>query len=359
MNTSLHDLGFNSFFESELLKLEANTHLPARVIAEHKGLYKIQNQNGEFLGEISGKLRYTANSRENFPAVGDWVLIQEIQGESKCIIHSILPRKTKLSRKAPGKNTEEQILCSNLDIIFIVQPMDATFNVNRIERYLALGWESGALPIVILSKKDLCESPDLLLLEAESASIGTKVHMISSTKEEGFDAINSYLKPGITIAFIGQSGGGKSTLINKLIGKELQKTSEVREMDSKGTHTTTHRELFVLENGLLIDTPGLKEIQLWGNESMIEETFSDIEDYAKQCKFIDCNHETEPGCSVLAAIERGEISEDRFANYLKMKREVEFLESKMDESIKIQRKQKERKLQKMIGDIVKQKYGKR
>ncbi len=359
MTASLSDLGYNSYFKNEFLKIGDTPFLPARVISEHKGMYRVQNEKGEFLGEISGKLRYTASSRENFPAVGDWVYIQELEGEAKCIVHGILPRKTKLSRKSPSKHMEEQILCSNLDTIFIVQPMDSTFNVNRIERYLAIGWESGAIPIVILSKKDLCETPDSILIEAESVALGTKVHAISSLRDDGLEIINAYLKPGHTIAFIGQSGAGKSTLINKLSGEDLQKTKEIREADSKGRHATTHRELFVLDNGLLIDTPGLREIQLWGNDSMLEETFSDIEEFSSKCRFIDCSHESEPGCAVLAAIEKGEISKERFTNYLKMKRELEYLESKMDESAKIQRKQKERQLNKTIREVLKQKYGKR
>jgi ribosome biogenesis GTPase len=359
MTISLSDLGYNSYFQNEFLKLGDTSFLPARVISEHKGMYRVQNERGEFLGEISGKLRYTASSRENFPTVGDWVCIQEFDGEAKCIIHGILPRKTKLSRKSPSKNIEEQILCANLDTIFIVQPMDSTFNVNRIERYLAIGWESGAIPIVILSKKDLCETPDSILLEAEAVAIGTKVHAISSLQDDGLEIIKAYLKPGNTIAFIGQSGAGKSTLINKLSGKDLQKTKDIREADSKGRHATTHRELFVLDNGLLIDTPGLREIQLWGNDSMLEETFSDIEEISSKCRFLDCSHESEPGCAVLAAIEKGEIPEERFANYLKMKRELEYLKSKINESAKIQRKQKERQLHKTIREVLKKKYGNR
>lgn len=360
MPISLQDLGFNSFFENEFSKSEDNPFLPARVISEHKEMYRLQNEKGEFLGEVSGKLRYTAVNRDDFPVVGDWVYIQELEGENKAIIHSIFPRKTKLSRKAPGKNIEEQILCANMDIIFIVQPMDSTFNPNRIERYLTIGWESGAIPIVILTKKDLCDSPDSIQLEAESAAIGTKVHSVNSITGDGYEQVKTYLSPGKTIVFIGQSGAGKSTLINKLSEQDLQKTQEIRDKDARGKHTTTHRELFVLATGgLLIDTPGLREIQLWGDESMLEETFSDIRELAASCKFPDCRHESEPGCSVLAALAKEEISLERLENYLKMKRELLFLESKMNESAKIVRKQKERQLQKMIGERLKQKYGKR
>lgn len=360
MFTSLHDLGFNSFFENEFSKSEEKSFVPARIISEHKSMYRIQNEKGEFLAEISGKLRFTAVNRDDFPTVGDWVYIQELEGENKAIIHSIFPRKTKLSRKAPSKNIEEQILCANIDTIFIVQPMDSTFNSNRIERYLTIGWESGAIPIVILTKKDLCDSPESILLEAESVAIGTKVYAVSSLQDDGIEPIKTYLSPGKTIVFVGQSGAGKSTLINKLSGKNLQKTNEIRDIDSRGKHTTTHRELFVLDDGgLLIDTPGLREIQLWGEESILEETFSDIEELASQCKFPDCSHESEPGCAVLAALAKEEISAKRFENYSKMKRELAYLESKMDESAKMQRKQKERQLQKLIGEKLKQKYGKR
>ena len=359
MMISLPALGYNEFFRNEFSKIENTSYLPARIISEHKGIYRVQDDQGEYLGEISGKLRYTAINRQDFPVVGDWVAIQRLEGEGKCIIHVILPRKTKLSRKSPGKTIEEQILCSNIDYIFIVQSMDATFNVNRIERYLSISWESGAIPVVILSKKDLCESPESILLEAESAAIGAKVHAISSLEEDSLGIIKTYLTSGNTIAFIGHSGAGKSTLINKLSRRELQKTNEIREADSRGKHTTTHRELFVLDNELLIDTPGLREIQLWGDESMLQETFADIDSLSALCKFVDCKHESEPGCKIKEAIANGEISEERFANYEKMKRELEYLESRVDESAMLQRKQKERKFHKTFREVLKQKYDSR
>ncbi|MBK8398612.1 MAG: ribosome small subunit-dependent GTPase A [Leptospiraceae bacterium] len=360
MSISLQQLGFESFFENQFSISKGNPFVPARVISEHKEMYRLQSEKGEFLGEVSGKLLYTAVNREDFPVVGDWVYIQELEGENKAIIHSIFDRKTKLSRKAPGKNIEEQVLCANMDIIFIVQPMDFTFNPNRIERYLTIVWESGAIPVVVLTKKDLSDSPESIFLEAKSVALGVKVHSVNSLLGDGLEEIEPYLQFGKTIVFIGQSGAGKSTLINKLSKQDLQKTQDTRKGDARGKHTTTHRELFVLDGGaLLIDTPGLREIQLWGNDSMLEETYYDIKELASRCKFSDCNHESESGCAVLAAIENGYLSEERFANYSKMKRELLFLESKMDETAKLQRKQKDRQLHKNIRERLKQKYGNR
>ncbi|MBN1301939.1 MAG: ribosome small subunit-dependent GTPase A [Melioribacteraceae bacterium] len=332
--------GWNSFHEN-FYKNNNSDLLPSRVIVENKNNFLLAFSHGEIIGELSGKLMFSAENQSDLPKVGDWVLINYFDEYSHAIIQEVLPRKTKLSRKIAGSKTEEQIIAANIDTIFIVQSLDATFKINRVERYLVAARESKARPVIILSKSDLCSNTADIVETVKLSTKGTEIIAICSFDDASIQIVNDYIKPGETIAMIGPSGVGKSTLINKLIGKELQNTNDVRFADSKGRHTTTRRELFQLPNGgLIIDTPGMRELQLWSNKEVIGSVFSEFEDLAVNCRYDNCMHLHETGCAVIKALEEGIISEQRYNNYLKMLKEVKYLETKMDEGKKLNSKKK-------------------
>lgn len=288
------------------------------------------------LGEISGKLRHEAIDQEEFPSVGDWVFVSLRIEEKRATIHKVLPRKSKFSRKVAGVNTREQIVASNIDTIFLVNALNNDFNARRIERYLILAWESGATPVILLSKADLCMDLEEKLRETEKAAMGVPIHVISSVDERGLDELNQYLQPGRTVALLGSSGVGKSTLLNYLAGEEIQETKEVRAYDDRGRHTSTSREMFILDSGaIMIDTPGMRELQLWGGTDGISEAFEDIEELALQCKFSDCKHKKEPGCAIKQAIEDGIIDEKRFKSYVTLQKEAKMFEKKQNDIIRI------------------------
>lgn len=292
-------------------------------------MYKLYTEAQEVLAEISGKFRFEVLEQEEYPAVGDWVVISLRAEEKRATIHKVLPRKSKFSRKVAGLETREQIVAANVDKVFLVNALNRDFNIKRIERYLIMAWESGADPVIILSKADLCDDLEEKLMEVERTAVGVPIHVISTVDGRGLDELNQYLIPGRTIALLGSSGVGKSTLINHLAQKELQKTNEVREYDDRGRHTSTSREMFVLDSGtIMIDTPGMREIQMWSGEEGITEAFEDIEKLAARCKFTDCKHKKEPGCAVREAIENGTLSSERFESYIKLQKEIRIAERK-------------------------------
>jgi ribosome biogenesis GTPase len=328
----------------------------ARVIAEHKGRYTILVNDAVLSAEITGKMMFDAATRRDYPAVGDWVAIQLYDAPSPSIIHHILPRTTVLSRKTSGREMEEQIIAVNMDIVFIVQGLDKNFNLRRLERFLVVASHSGATPVVLLSKTDLLNEQELkdILTEVHTIADNAMVIPYSAKTLYHIDRIKALINNDSTICFIGSSGSGKSTLINRLIGMEKLQTQEVREDDSRGKHTTTHRELIPLESGgCVIDTPGLREIGLWEVDSSISDTFPDITELAMECKFTDCTHTHEPGCAVQAAIDDGTIEAGRYHSYVKLQKEADFIAAKTDVTKQQERKAREKKLGREIKAILK------
>ncbi|MDM5154560.1 ribosome small subunit-dependent GTPase A [Bacillus sp. DX1.1] len=323
----LESFGWDSFFEDQSLK----QYEVGRILLEHKHMYRVMCEDGECVAELSGKFRHETLVKGDYPAVGDWVHIKKIQDENKAIIHSVFPRRSSFSRQAAGEKTAEQIIAANVDYLFLVNALNADFNVRRIERYLLLAYESGAAPVVVLTKSDLCEDVEQKILETEAVAIGVPIFAVDSVQQEGIHSLQQFVASGKTIALVGSSGAGKSTLLNALIGSEVAKTGGIREGDSKGRHTTTHRELFQLPNGgLVVDTPGMRELQLWEGSGAIHATFSDIEEVAKECRFRDCEHENEPGCAVRSAIDNGVLAANRLLNYKKLQREISYAMRKQD-----------------------------
>jgi ribosome biogenesis GTPase / thiamine phosphate phosphatase len=326
---NLKTLGWNEVFEEEFLKYKKQGYEVGRIALEHKKMYRVFSEHGEFLAEVSGKMRFHALEREDYPAVGDWVVISARPEEHKATIHAVLPRKSKFSRKVAGLTTEEQIVATNIDTIFLVNALNADFNVRRIERYILSAWESGANPVIILSKADLCGDIAEKIAEVETVAFGVPILPISAEKNIGLDQLEPYLNEGQTIALLGSSGVGKSTLTNALIGHQKQEVKEIREGDDRGRHTTTHRELIVLDQGgILIDTPGMRELQLWEAEEGLGMSFSDVEKLAENCKFRDCTHKKEPGCAVQKAISEGTLDSGRYDSYVKLQKELAYLDRK-------------------------------
>ena len=303
--------------------------MPGRVAVEHKRGYRLYTELGELAAEVSGKFRHRAAGRADFPVVGDWVALRPRPDERRATIEGVLPRKSHFSRKVAGSTTEEQIVTANVDTVFLVAGLDGDFNPRRIERYLVLAWESGAEPVVVLNKADAREDVAGALEEVRSVAPGVPVHAISCLRNEGLESLAPYLVRGRTVALLGSSGVGKSTLVNRLVGEEILRTREVRRADQRGRHTTTWRELIVLpRGGVLMDTPGMRELQLWDAAEGAEESFDDVESLAARCHFPDCRHETEPRCAVRAAIAEGTLSPARLDNYRKIQQELAFLESR-------------------------------
>lgn len=311
----------------------------ARVASQHKHFYRLYTQIGEVLAEVTGKFRHEATTPADFPCVGDWVLIQNLHGMNQAAIHHILPRKSQFSRKVAGSTTDVQMIAANIDTAFLVCGLDHDFNLRRIERYLVMIWESGASPVLVLNKVDLCEHIDQLLHELNTIAVGVPVVLLSALQNQGLEGLSTYLKTGETVALLGSSGVGKSTLTNQLMGKNLQAVQAVRVGDSHGRHTTSHRQLLCLPSGgLLIDTPGMRELQLWSAEDGLPSTFSDISVLVSQCRFRDCQHRQEPGCAIQAALDDGSLDPLRFQSYQKLRKEEALLLRKQDQKAQLNSK---------------------
>ena len=349
---NLQSLGYTPALAEQFAAYAEGEMIPGRIALEHKHLYRIYTEHGELLGEISGKMRHQALTREDYPAVGDWVVITPRPGEGKATIHAILPRKSKFSRKVAGNTTEEQIVAVNVDTVFLVNALNNDYNVRRLERYLILAWESGANPVIVLSKADLCEDVDARLAEVETIAMGVPVHVISAEKEEGLDSLTPYFQEGHTVALLGSSGVGKSTLINRICGQEKQRVNDVRQGDDRGKHTTTHRELICLpQGGIVIDTPGMRELQMWEADTGFRDAFEDIEELAELCQFSDCQHQKEPGCAIRIAIQDGTLSQERYANYQKLQRELAYLARKEDTRARLAEKERWKKINQAMRHV--------
>jgi len=353
---SLKRLGWNSYFDALWQERVRAEWLPARVISQQRGLWRVAGDFAECWAETSGALRAAAETGGDWPAVGDWVAAEMLSGGGRPLIHNVLPRRTKFVRKVAGRRLEEQVIAANVDTAFVVMALDNDFNVRRLERYLAQCFESGAKSVVVLNKADDREDVAARVAEVEAIAAGVPIFAVSARTGAGVEALDGYLASGQTIVLLGSSGVGKSTLVNHLLKRDAQAVREVRASDSRGRHTTTSRELFALPGGaLLIDTPGLRELQLWGAAEGVERTFSDIEELAAQCKYGNCGHTAEPGCAIQAALARGQLDEDRLGNWRKLEREQEFVRRKVDPQARQQEKERVKKLHRGV----KQKYDQR
>lgn len=333
----LEKLGWSSYFEESYKKFENENTCPGRIASENRGLYSVYTKYGKLMAEVSGKLRYIDSE---FPSVGDWVVVNPRPNEGYGTIYNVLPRKSKFSRTASGENPfKEQVVASNVDIVFVVTALNQNFNIRRIERYLTTAWDSGANPVVILSKADLCADYKAKLYEVENSAAGVPIHAISAVTGYGLDALDKYLKMGKTTVLLGSSGVGKSTLVNLLMGEKVQEVNEINYENGKGRHTTTSRQMILLPSGaILIDTPGMRALQLWDGSEGLGDVFEDIEELAKECRFADCSHKNEPGCAVRKAVEDGTILPERLESYLKLQRELMYCEKKQMHIQKMQEK---------------------
>ena len=330
---TLEDLGYRPQMEQFRSSGQPEESEPGRVIAEHRERYVVATARGEMDAEVTGNLRFTAGSREDFPVVGDWVSLM-VFGESMALIHSIYPRSSLIKRKAPGKDAEIQPIAANVDHAWIVQAVDRDFSLNRLERYLTLCYSSGVAPVIVLSKTDLAGEPQLqeMILRVTGRMENVPVMAVSTRTGQGVDDLKQLIRKGETYCLLGSSGVGKSTLLNELAGRERMKTLSISEHTGRGRHTTSHRELIVLEGGgLLIDNPGMREVGITDEAGALESTFELIRQLAGGCRYRDCTHTSESGCRVVAAVEEGALDGQAYENYLKMERERAHLESTLEE----------------------------
>jgi len=331
---------------------------PGRILVEYNYLYRVGGEGGETEAVLAGRLKHQAASRGALPAVGDWVVVRARAGGDRGVIVAVLPRRSWFSRRMAGRVANEQVVAANVDVVFIVMALDADFSPRRLERYLLLARESGASPVVLLTKPDMCRDVPAAVAAVTALTGGLPVHVLNPKLGQGVEHVAAYLPPGRTGALLGSSGVGKSTIINRLVGQDVQRTREVRVEDSKGRHTTSHRELVLLPNGgLIIDTPGMRELQLWDVGEAVGETFDDVEALAAECRFSNCRHRDEPQCAVKAGVLDGRLATERLASYLKVQDELSFLARQQDARAQIEEKRRGRIGAKALRQHLKSKRG--
>jgi ribosome biogenesis GTPase len=336
---SLQDLGWDTSWEDAFEPYDYDGFVPARVAVRHHGPMELYTELGRLGGLPAGKL-----GDDELPAVGDWVVARPLDGERKALIEAVLPRRSAFTRKEAWRRTAEQVVAANVDVVFLVSAFGRDLNPRRIERYLTAAWESGATPVIVLNKADLSDDPELDAAPIEAVAFGVPVIRLSAVTGEGLDELEAQLGAGRTAALLGSSGVGKSTIVNRLAGRELLATQAVRDGDERGRHTTTHRELVVLPEGrgLLLDTPGMRELQLWADVEALDSTFSEIAELAAECRFADCSHDREPGCAIQTALAAGELDRGRWESYRKLERELRALEIRQNARLQAEEKRKRR-----------------
>jgi ribosome biogenesis GTPase len=355
MAFDLKELGWDERWAGVFAPFASDGLVPARVAIEFNYIYRLYAEAGELQAQHTGRLRHEAESKEQLSAVGDWVAARPSAGDATATIEVVLPRRSKFSRKVAGELTQEQIVAANIDTVFIVMGLDGDYNPRRLERYLLLAYESGARPVVILNKSDVAGHLSDDLDEIQRLAVGIPVHAISAKTRAGIDVVENYLGPGRTGALLGSSGVGKSTLVNALIGEDLLKTRDVRAGDSRGRHTTRNRQLILLPRGrgLLVDTPGMRELQLWTQHEGSRETFDDILELAQGCHFTDCRHRDEPRCAVKQAVADGTLPADRLEGFLKLQEELQSLETRKNVRAQIDEKRRTKTISQSLKKLYK------
>jgi ribosome biogenesis GTPase len=352
----LEALGWNAAFAEAFAPYAAQGYEAARISLEHTHIYRVLTADGERLARVSGRLRHDATGRADFPAVGDWVAIETPPGGGDARIGAVLPRTSRFSRRAAGNPTEEQVVAANVDVVFLVSGLDKDFNPRRIERYLVTAWETGASPVIVLNKTDLVEDAETVRREVDALAQGVPVLAISAKRRESIDDVRAYLTPGRTGALLGSSGVGKSSIANALLGEERLRTHDVRESDSRGRHTTTGRQLLLLPGGgILIDTPGMRELQLWETGEAVAGAFADVDALAEECRFRDCRHRGEPGCAVAAAVAAGMLPAARLESFRKLQDEQAYQSEAQDERARLERKRAGKVGAKALRQVLKEK----
>jgi ribosome biogenesis GTPase len=355
-DAELAALGWTDVEASAFTTHAAQGLRPARVIAEHRDRYIVALGDAERDAVLGGRMRHDASAREALPAVGDWVAIAIEPGDGPAVIRALLPRRSAFARKTAGEHTAPQIVAANVDLALVASSLAGDFNERRLERYVALAWESGAMPVVVLTKSDLADDVGAAIALASAIAPGVDVVALSAATGEGIAALERHLAPGRTAVLVGSSGVGKSTLVNHLAREARMRTGDVRD-DGRGRHTTTHRELVRLDSGaLLIDTPGMRELQLWATDDGLAAAFAEIDALASRCRFGDCAHESEPGCAVLDALASGALDADRLESWRRLRREIAWLERKRDERARAEHGAEIRTLMRSVRAHLKRKY---
>ncbi len=357
---NLEDYGWSAARNTELAALTLPDAVPGRILREYRHRYAVFTTAGILDAEVTGTFRHEHPRQEDFPAVGDWVALVPVPGEEKGRIHAVLPRKTAFTRPDPGRTSEMQVMAANVDTVFLVSGLDGDFNLRRIERYLTMAYDSGANPVIVLNKCDLEDDLPARITEVEGVAYGVPIHGVSSVSGVGLERIKGYALPGKTLVCLGSSGAGKSSLVNALLGNMVMEIGEVREDDSRGRHTTTHRELFPLpDGGLIIDTPGIRELQVSGSGENLQAAFEDVEALLGNCRFRDCTHSGEAGCAVEAALESGALDAKRFDAYQRLQREMAYTERRQSENYAYEERKRGKEFGKMYKRILSEKKNRR